>query len=163
MKIAKLFLYITIGTTLYLGSCKNEAKKVVKTKEIVFTKEGALTIYKAEKDSIRTQLDIEIAESDYETETGLMYRKGMEKNQAMLFVFPDVAIHSFYMKNTQFPLDIIYIDENLRIASFQENAKPFNEEGLSSMVPIKYVLEINAGLAEEWVLEVGDKVAFNKQ
>ena len=44
----------------------------------------------------------------------------------MLFIFPDVAIHSFYMKNTQFPLDIIYIDENLRIASFQENAKPFN-------------------------------------
>lgn len=149
--------------TAMLISCKSETKKVVETKPIVFNKEGSLTIYKAEKDSILAQLDIEIAESDYETQTGLMYRKGMAKNQGMLFIFPDVAVHSFYMKNTQFPLDIIYIDENLRIASFQENAKPFDEKGLSSSVPVKYVLEVNAGLAENWILEVGDKVEFNKQ
>ncbi|WP_298473000.1 DUF192 domain-containing protein [uncultured Maribacter sp.] len=153
-----LFFFLAI-----LISCKEETKKVVKTKPIVFTKEGILTIYKAEKDSILTQMDIEIAESDYETQTGLMYREGMKENQGMLFIFPDVAVHSFYMKNTEFPLDIIYIDENLRIASFQENAKPFNEEGLSSLVPVKYVLEVNAGLAEKWILEVGDKVEYSKQ
>lgn len=162
MKIVNIFLYV-LGTTILFTSCKNEPKKTVKTEKISFSKEGNLTIYKAETDSILTKLDIEIAESEYETQTGLMYRKGIVKNQGMLFIFPDVAIHSFYMKNTQFPLDIIYIDENLRIASFQENAKPFNEEGLSSVVPVKYVLEVNAGLAEEWILEIGDKVEFNKQ
>ncbi|WP_291864715.1 DUF192 domain-containing protein [Maribacter sp.] len=155
-----LFLFCFIGILI---SCKSETKKVVETKPIVFHKEGSLTIYKGEKDSILTQLDIEIAESDYETETGLMYRKGIVQNQGMLFIFPDVAVHSFYMKNTQFPLDIIYIDENLRIASFQENAKPFDEKGLSSIVPVKYVLEVNAGLAEKWILEVGDRVEYSKQ
>jgi len=79
------------------------------------------------------------------------------------FIFPDVALHSFYMKNTQFPLDIIYLDEHLKIASFQENAKPFDETGLSSLVPVKYVLEVNAGLSEKWLLEIGDQVEYHKQ
>ena len=162
MKILHFLVYTLICTSVLAISCKIDAKKNIKAKEIVFTKEGNLTIYKGEKDSVLTTLDIEIAETDYETQTGLMYRKGMNKHQGMLFIFPDVAMHSFYMKNTQFPLDIIYIDENLRIASFQENAKPFDEKGLSSIVPIKYVLEINAGLSEEWILEVGDKIEFNK-
>jgi len=145
MRITTLLIVSIIGACIFLGSCKDEGKKTIKTTEVVFSKEGNLTIYKAETDSVLTKLDIEIAESDYETQTGLMYRKGMEQNQGMLFIFPDVALHSFYMKNTQFPLDIIYLDEHLKIASFQENAKPFDETGLSSIVPVKYVLEVNAG------------------
>lgn len=148
---------------VFLFSCKEESKKTIKTEEISFTKEGSLKILKKETDSVITSLHIEIAESDYETETGLMYRKGMEKNQAMLFIFPDVAMHSFYMKNTAFALDIIYINEKLQIVSFQKNTEPFNENGLSSQVPIKYVLEVNAGLAEELLLEVGDYVSYIKE
>jgi len=134
----------------------------IKTEEVTFTKEGSLDIFKKESDSLAVQLHIEFAESEYETQTGLMYRKGMEDNQAMLFIFPDVSMHSFYMKNTAFPLDIIFIDEDLNITSFQENAQPFNENGLSSKVPIKYVLEVNAGLVQDWLLEVGDRIEFTR-
>lgn len=134
----------------------------IKTEEVRFTKEGSLDIFKKESDSLLVQLGIEFAESEYETQTGLMYRKEMEDDQAMLFIFPEVAMHSFYMKNTAFPLDIIFIDENLKIASFQENAQPFNENGLSSKVPIKYVLEVKAGLSKAWGLEVGDRIEFTR-
>ncbi len=148
---------------LLIFSCKEENKTTIETEEVTFTKEGQLNIFKKESDSLVKQLDVEFAESDYETQTGLMYRKGMQNNQAMLFIFPDVAMHSFYMKNTAFALDIIFIDDNLKIVSFQENAEPFNENGLSSKVPIKYVLEVNAGLVEAWGLEVGDQIAYNKE
>jgi hypothetical protein len=67
------------------------------------------------------------------------------------------------MKNTEIALDIIFLDENLKIASFQKNAEPFNENGLSSQVPIKYVLELNADLAEKFLLEVKDSIAFTRQ
>ncbi|MDC6366741.1 MULTISPECIES: DUF192 domain-containing protein [Flavobacteriaceae] len=147
---------------LLLTSCKNEVKKEIKTEAITFTKEGSLTIMQSETDSVLVQFDIEIAESDYETQTGLMYRESMEENQGMLFIFPDVAMHSFYMKNTQIPLDIIYIDENQKIASFQKNAKPFDESGLSSQVPVKYVLEINAGLSDAKGIQIGDRISFTK-
>lgn len=153
---------ILIGSLIFFAACKDGTKKTIKTETVTFTKEGTLTIYKAATDSVITTLDIEIADSDYETETGLMYRKGMPENQGMLFNFPDIRQHFFHMKNTEFPLDIIFLDANLKIASFQENAQPFDETLLPSKVPVKYALEVNAGLSEKWLLEVGDRVEFNR-
>ncbi len=135
---------------------------IVKTEPVVFKKEGELNIIKQKVDSLLTSLDIEIAETEYETQTGLMYRSSMDANQGMLFIFPEERVHSFYMKNTEIPLDLIFIKADSTVASFQENAEPYNESGLSSQVPVKYVLEVNAGLAEKWLLEVGDKIDFKK-
>jgi uncharacterized membrane protein (UPF0127 family) len=151
---------MSIGMAVY--SCKEEAKKTVVTEPVTFTKEGILSLYKASTDSLLATIDIEIAETDYETQTGLMYRDAMEDSQGMLFIFPDVAYHSFYMKNTKFPLDIIYIDENLNVANIVKNAQPMDESGLSSEVPVKYVLEVKAGLSNVWEIEVGDKIAFQR-
>ncbi len=145
-----------------LQSCKDEAKKAIITEAVVFKKEGDLSIYKQKVDTLITQLDIEIADSDYETETGLMYRNSMEDEQGMLFIFDDVRMHNFYMKNTEFPLDLIFIKDDLTIASFHENAKALDESSLSSQVPVKYVLEVNAGFAQKWLLEVGDTIKFQK-
>jgi uncharacterized membrane protein (UPF0127 family) len=148
---------------LLLFSCKEESKKTIATQSIDFTHEGDLSVFLNSSDTVKTKFNIEFAETDYETQTGLMYRKGMENNQGMLFIFPDERMHSFYMKNTEFPLDIIYIKEDLKIASFQENAQPLNETGLSSQVPIKYVLEINGGLAQELGLSIGDSISFSRK
>ena len=160
-KLFKVILLFLVGLSV-LFSCKEDTKKVIKTEPITFTKEGTLSIFKQETDSLVTTLDIEIAESDYETQTGLMYRDAMEEHQGMLFIFPDVAMHSFYMKNTQISLDLIFIDDTLKIVSFKKNAQPMDESGLSSEVPVKYVLEINAGLAEKWSLETGDTIEFSR-
>jgi len=162
MKFHKLFLSVFFGSFILFVSCKEDAKRVIKTETVTFTKEGKLTIYKAQTDSVLVSMAIEIAETDYETETGLMYRKTMNVNQGMLFIFPDIRQHFFHMKNTEFGLDIIFIDENSKIVSFQENAKPYDEKLLPSQFPVKYALEINAGLSEKWLLEVGDSVEFTK-
>lgn len=154
---------ILIVVALLLFSCKEASKKTIATQSIDFTHEGDLSVYLNSSDTLKTKFNIEFAETDYETQTGLMYRKGMDSNQGMLFIFPDERVHSFYMKNTEFPLDIIYIKEDLRIASFQENAKPLNESGLTSQVPIKYVLEINGGLAQELGLSIGDSISFSRK
>ncbi|WP_435314104.1 DUF192 domain-containing protein [Cellulophaga fucicola] len=162
MKIVKKYTFILTTILAITSSCKDNKSKTISTPEPPFTKEGTLTITKATDNTVALSLDIEFAETDYETQTGLMERTSMKENQGMLFIFPDSRMHSFYMKNTKIALDIIYIDENLRIASFQENAKPLDETGLSSKVPVKYVLEINAGLSEKHLLEVGDKIDFTR-
>ncbi|MBC31108.1 MAG: hypothetical protein CMH48_09695 [Muricauda sp.] len=143
-------------------SCKERAKTEIKTETVAFTKEGELHIFRPGNDSLLVTLDIEFAETEYETQTGLMYRQSMEDNQGMLFIFPDVAMHSFYMKNTEFPLDIVFIDENQKIVTIQKDAQPLDEKSISSVVPVKYVLEINAGLSEKWQLQVGDSIAYVK-
>ena len=73
---------------LVLVSCKTESKSAIKTETVSFTKEGELKVLSTETDSIKANFDIEIAETEYETQTGLMYRKSMKTNRGMLFVQP---------------------------------------------------------------------------
>ncbi|WP_242132656.1 DUF192 domain-containing protein [Aestuariivivens marinum] len=157
MSIKRFLLYVCY--LLIVISCKDN-KKVIKQTEVTFKKEGELTIIKS--DSTTVHLNIEIADTDYDTQTGLMYRNSMADTQAMLFVFENEQPRSFYMKNTRIPLDIIFIGENKKIVSFQKNAQPFDETSLPSNTPAKYVLEVNAGLADKWQLEVGDTIIYTK-
>ncbi|WP_417369767.1 DUF192 domain-containing protein [Gelidibacter japonicus] len=157
----QLVVLLTLGVScLQFQSCKEE-QRVIKPMVIEFKKEAELVLKNA-NDSIIKKLDIEIADDEYKTQTGLMYRDQMGELQGMLFVFPDEDFRSFYMKNTNIPLDIIYIDADKKIVSFQKNTQPNNETSLPSNAPAKYVLEINAGLADEWQLEVGDKMEYIK-
>jgi hypothetical protein len=155
---------VIMGSILSLYNCKDTPKTEAKslTKEITFTKEGELKLIKAETDSIITSLDIEIADDEYQTQTGLMYRSSMEANQGMLFVFDDMMMRSFYMKNTAIPLDIIYLNSEKEIVSIQKNAKTFDDTSLPSEAPAQYVLEVKAGLSDKWKLEKGDKIQYNK-
>ena len=152
-----LMLMIAILST----SCKKDAKEIAPVK-VTFKKEGELKIHNNVTDSIVDQFDIEIAESDYEIQTGLMYRDSMEDHQGMLFIFPNELPRSFFMKNTRIPLDIIYFDANGELISVQYNAKPFDETSLPSKAPAQYVLEINAGLTEQLDLRIGDRIDYSR-
>ncbi len=151
---------IAVLLLISLISCKESKRSTIKPAEVTFKKEGELTLYKGKNDSLIKKLDIEIAKSEYDIQTGLMYRNSMKENQGMLFVFEDIRERSFYMKNTRIPLDLVFIDHNKTIVSFQENAKPLDETSLPSNAIAQFVLEINAGLSEKWQLEVGDKIDY---
>ncbi|HPF11342.1 MAG TPA: DUF192 domain-containing protein [Flavobacteriaceae bacterium] len=141
--------------------CHEKNNKIL-TKEVTFKKEGELILKKASNDSILANLDIEIADTDYETQTGLMYRKNMQSNRGMLFIFPEEDMRYFYMKNTEFPLDIIYLDASMKVVSIQKNAKPYDQTSLPSEGLAKYTLEVNAGLTDQWGLQAGDFMSFKK-
>lgn len=154
-------ILMTLVSLLSLGSCKETPRKqAIKTPEINFTKEGELTIYQSGTDAVLARLNIEIADNEYETSTGLMYRKGMANNQGMLFVFDELGMHSFYMKNTEFDIDILFIDEDLTIVHYHDRAEALDESGISSRFPVRYVLEINAGLRSQWGLDTGDRIDY---
>lgn len=158
MALKRALFLVSVGCLLTFSACKNE-KKSIKQTEVAFKKEGELTIYKA-SDSTTVTLDIEIADTEFDRETGLMYRSNMKNTQGMLFVFDNEQPRFFYMKNTQIPLDLIYVSADKKIVSFQKNAKPFDESSLPSNQPAQYVLEVNAGLADTWNLQLGDSLGF---
>lgn len=153
-----------VASILSLYNCKDTttSEGVSLTKEITFTKNGELSLLKAQTDSVIATLDIEIADDEYKTQTGLMYRSSMAANHGMLFIFPREQPRSFYMKNTEIPLDIIYLNSKKEITSIQKDAKAFDETSLPSEVPSQYVLEVNAGLSNTWNLEKGDRVKFSR-
>lgn len=160
----KTLLHIVLALLISMSvySCKEtKEERVIKPTEFTFTKEGTLILTKADSSLIK-KIDVEFAEDDYERETGLMHRTSMDPLQGMLFILDEEKLQNFHMKNTLIPLDLIFIDSNKKVVSFAENATPMNLTSLSSQVPAKYVLEINGGLSEEWVIEIGDTVDWTK-
>lgn len=161
MKVSRTILYFSIIITSILFSCKEkQTNQSTIKKEINFTKEGELQILDSSTKIVKKQLDIEIADNDFERQTGLMYRKSMKDNQAMLFFMPKEAYQSFYMKNTYIALDIIYIGKNKKIVSIHKNAKPLDENSIPSNAPALYVLEVLAGKSDYWKIEVGDLITW---
>ena len=155
-----IYTIAIIGTTLLFTNCVEKKETMVLSKIVTFKKEGDLKLIKAESNSIITNLQIEIADNDYETQTGLMYRKSMNENHAMLFIFKDEIRRAFYMKNTEFALDIIFINMDKEIVSIQKNAQPLDYTSLPSNVPAMYVLEVNAGLSDQWGIAPGDTIEW---
>jgi len=105
----------------------------------------------------------ELALAREEKRQGLMFRKSLEENRGMLFVYEKEEMRSFWMKNVLIPLDIIWLDQDKKVVHISENAQPCLElpcPSLKPNSPVKYVFEINGGLASEIGLVVGDKLEF---
>ena len=58
---------------------------------------------------------VDVADTVYTQAKGLSNRQSLGYNEGMLFIFKDVDIHGFWMKDMLFPIDIIWMDENLKI------------------------------------------------
>ncbi len=156
-------IFLSFLLLLFIVSCgesnHSNASSNVKNTEFVFKKDGELVINDSLNNSIAT-FNIELATDAYKRETGLMYRKSMQPQNAMLFIFEQEKPLYFYMKNTYIPLDIIYINEKMEVVSIAKNAKPLDETTLPSQFPARYVLEVNAGIADQFGIKKGNTVSW---
>lgn len=96
----------------------------------------------------------ELARTPEEREMGLMYREDLPKGKGMLFIFPDALTRSFWMKNTFIPLDIAYLDAELRIVDIQA-MEAESLDGHTSAQPAMFALEVPLGWFEEMGIAVG--------
>src|SRR3989344_3844205 len=91
------------------------------------------------------KVNVEIADDNNERMNGLMFRKNLDKDSGMLFVFDDEKNQTFWMKNTLIPLDVIFIGKDMKIVDIK-HATPCNEDPCKlykSSGPARYVLEVN--------------------
>lgn len=96
--------------------------------------------------------DVELAQTSKERMRGLQHREFLHESSGMLFIFKESGRHSFWMKNTLIPLDIIWLDHAKRIVHIEHNVPPCKIDNCPSYTSDKnasYVLEINAGKAKE--------------
>ena len=106
---------------------------------------------------------VEIADTQEEQALGLMFRDSMPPDEGMLFIFPNEAPRSFWMKNTRIPLDIMYFDKELKMVSISADTPPCRIShcpNYPSTGPAMYVLELNAGKASELGVGPGDQLAI---
>ncbi|MGT2436426.1 DUF192 domain-containing protein [Bradyrhizobium betae] len=101
---------------------------------------------------------VEIATTEKEKETGLMYRKELADGKGMLFDFNPEQEVSMWMKNTYVSLDMIFIRADGRILRIAENTEPMSTRIISSQGPARAVLEVVAGTAQKYGIRPGDRV-----
>jgi len=109
---------------------------------------------------------VEMATTEEEKQTGLMYRKELPDGKGMLFDFSPEQQISMWMKNTYISLDMIFIRADGRILRIAENTEPLSTKIISSGGLAKGVLEVIAGTAQKYGIKPGDRVAhplFNKR
>ena len=104
---------------------------------------------------LQAKFCVELAVNNEERQRGLMFRKGIELSNGMLFVYDRPQSVSFWMKNTSIPLDIIFADEAGLITKIFENARPFSTASIFGGYDVQYVLEINAGLTKSLGIKTG--------
>ncbi len=120
----------------------------------------------AESISVLTQkgtipYSVEIADTPALQQQGLMYRKSMSQNKGMVFAFEKPKFISMWMKDTYIPLDMLFVDEKGVIRHIHENAHPLDETVISSPIPVKYVIELNAGQVKANDIQVSNQVILN--
>ncbi len=106
---------------------------------------------------------VEIVANDEARAQGLMFRDRVREGTGMLFVFPQVGDHSFWMKNTLIPLDIIWIDDASRVVHVKHDLPPCKADPCPSYAPGvagRYALEVGAGVAKKHRIETGSVLVF---
>jgi uncharacterized membrane protein (UPF0127 family) len=141
MRAFRSFLVLVVW--LWVAACQAQPKVIIQTQE---------------KRELAFQ--VEVADTPAKRELGLQYRRDLGADRGMIFLFPRESHHSFWMKNTPIPLDMIFINRDRKIVGIVERAVPFSTDSRSVPAASQFVLEINGGLAGRYGVKVGDSISF---
>ncbi len=163
----KTEIYIRVGAIIVVAALviflavSNLIKKNGSDSEYMFKKDGTLTFLN-DSSQVKAKIDIQIANTEFDRELGLMFRKSMKENQGMLFIFAEDTTQTFWMRNTFIPLDMVFINSQMVIVSISRNTKTLSDQTYTSKGPAQYVLEVNAGYCDKFNIHSGDKITWKK-
>src|SRR6476646_4460327 len=139
-------LIATLG--MLIGFCASPAVQAASIQPLEIVTQSGVQVF-----------SVEMATTEEEKTTGLMYRKELADGKGMLFDFSPEQQVSMWMKNTYISLDMIFIGANGRILRIAENTEPMSTKIISSGGLAKGVLEVIAGTAQKYGIASGDRVA----
>src|SRR3982750_960925 len=146
---------VAVALLATLPACKNNGQPTQPTPPSL--SKATVTIDTGER---QLAFSVELALTPADQNRGLMFRPSLGAAEGMLFVFDQQSVHTFWMKNTLIPLDMLFIDKDRLIVGIVENAEPQTEPGRSVGKPSQYVLEIGGGLSGKLGLRAGQLVNF---
>ena len=106
-------------------------------------------------------IKVELASTPLEQAQGLSGRESLKENEGMLFVFDQPGKYSFWMKDMNFAIDMIWLTEDGEVVYIKKDARPESyPETYGPDKDAKYVLEVASGFSEKNNLKEGDRVEF---
>lgn len=165
-----LYIILVVGFLYYvqnrykLFEISFDNTKEIKNEEVKKEENKEQSIEILNSEGKRIHINVEIADTPALRSQGLSGRKDIGDYQGMLFVFNENGSYSFWMKDMNFPLDLIYIDETYYIVDIIENKKPCTQQECKSFVPsvpFKYVLEVKGEFCDINRIDIGNAAIFD--
>ena len=109
------------------------------------------------------RFDVYLARDDVQRGRGLMFVRDLPLMTGMLFVYDREDYHSMWMKNTYIPLDIVFARSDGAVSSVARNTEPLSLAPIASIEPVRYVLELNAGVADRFFIDANSRLLWEPQ
>ena len=106
------------------------------------------------------RLDIYLAMNNEQRARGLMHVRSLPQTTGMLFVYESNGYLSIWMKNTYIPLDIVFARADGSVSSIEYDAEPLSLRSMRALEPVRYVLELNAGVAERLSIDQHSRIEW---
>lgn len=104
-------------------------------------------------------IEVMIADTAETRARGLSGRETLPRDEGMLFIFESNGIYSFWMKDMNFSIDILWISSAGKIVDMSSRVSPATYPAVfTSRAPARYVLELPAGFLEEYNVKIRDTV-----
>ena len=106
---------------------------------------------------------VEIASNPESRAQGLMFRESLAAGRGMLFLFPHPSVESFWMKNCNFPIDIVWMDASRKVIYVNAHTPPCKDDPCPTYGPkteSQFVLEIGDGAAAKEKIVPGAILKF---
>ncbi len=109
-------------------------------------------------------LRVQIADTDAARTRWLSGIETLEDDEGMWFVFPEDGLHTFWMKDMRFPIDILWLDAEQRIIHIEHQVRPETfPRSFMPNSPARYVLEVRAGWVQEYDIQIGMQATRGKK
>jgi len=144
----RAWLWLPVAAVIALAACAGPGAHAASFQTLEIATKSGVKVF-----------SVEMATTEEEKTTGLMYRKELADGKGMLFDFSPEQQVSMWMKNTYIPLDMIFIRADGRILRIAENTEPLSTKIIPSGGLAKGVLEVIAGTAQKYGIQPGDRVA----
>jgi uncharacterized membrane protein (UPF0127 family) len=120
-----------------------------------------VTLYLQPAAAEETAITVWLAADESTRRTGLMHRTSLDGMAGMWFDFGEERAVSMWMKNTPMALDMVFVAADGTIRHLIRATEPFSLTPLPSLYPVRYVLEIPAGMAAHYHLQPGDRIRWD--
>ena len=109
------------------------------------------------------RLDIYLALTGPQRTRGLMHVRDLPQTTGMLFVYESDGYISIWMKNTYIPLDIVFARADGSVSSIEHNTEPLSLRSIVAIEPVRFVLELNAGVAKTLSIDENSRLEWEPQ
>lgn len=151
-------IFIALGILVCGFAAAQDGAEDVAALDNAFAK-GVLVVHSS-KDACYA-LQIYVAQSPAQRARGLMNVRHLPDMTGMLFIYDTDGILSMWMKNTFIPLDMLFIRADGTVSSIAYDAEPQSLKSIAALEPVRYVLELNAGMADKLGLDKYSRVEWD--